>query len=196
MSRRRSLFSHKEGGQSIIEVIFFLIILLILIAGIVELGAILQTKLTVTNAARQGARIGAQGSSDEDITLMTQATIAQVIDCQKSNTEIWVIHAKTDGSGDIGDGCPVTAEHANVETYWCVEHTLGDDPLAPDDDKPPFVTRQDIQDTQRGASNTEVVAVAVSYDHRSIIGLPYSVGGGGLPITTYNVARVESTVDE
>jgi hypothetical protein len=45
----------------------------------------------------------------------------------------------------------------------------------------------------KGVASTEVVGVAVSYDHQSIIGLPYAVGGGGMPVTSYTVMRIERT---
>ncbi|MBN1815014.1 MAG: pilus assembly protein [Anaerolineae bacterium] len=182
------MFRKREKGQSLIEVTFFLIILLILVAGIVEVGAILQTKLAVVNSAREGARFGTQSPSDEDITLVTQSAAANIINYQDDNAEIWVIHAKTGNDGTIGEGCPSVVERSSAETYWCVEHTLGDG-----DTTPPFVTKQDLQNTLQSIAGTEVVGVAVSYDHQSVIGLPYAVGGGGMPVTSFTVMRMETT---
>jgi Flp pilus assembly protein TadG len=185
------MFKHKEKGQSVIELTFFLIILLILIAGIVEVGAILQTKLTVVNSAREGARFGTLSASDDDVTLVTQAAAANIINYDNDSSDIWVIRAKThEDTGAIGTGCPNAAERATAETYWCVEHTVGTGPETPE-----FVTKDDIEDTLEGVNGTEVVGVAVSYDHQSIIGLPYAVGGGGMPVTSFTVMRVESTGD-
>jgi hypothetical protein len=182
------MFKHKEKGQSLIELTFFLIILLILIAGIVEVGAILQTKLAVVNSAREGARFGTQSASDEDITMVTDAATANVINYSSDNADIWVIRAKTDEDGDIGDTCVPVNEREAAETYWCLEHTMGDGPAMPD-----FVTKDDIEVSLKGVASTEVVGVAVAYDHQSIIGLPYAVGGGGMPVTSYTVMRIERT---
>jgi Flp pilus assembly protein TadG len=54
-----------ERGQSLAEFSLVLPILLLLIIGIVEVGNGLNSYLTVVDAARDGARLGAKGSASE-----------------------------------------------------------------------------------------------------------------------------------
>jgi hypothetical protein len=189
------MFRKRERGQSLIEVTFFLIILLILVAGIVEVGAILQTKLTVVNSAREGARFGTVGASDEDITLVTQTSASNVINFSPDDADIWVIRAKTDDSGEIDDACPANIADAKPsDSYWCVSHEVGGGP-----EEPTFFTYDMVANATDGLlygiDDTEYIAVAVSYDHQSVIGLPYAVGGGGMPVNSYTLMRVESNED-
>lgn len=182
------MFRKREKGQSLIEVTFFLIILLILIAGTVELGAILQTKLMVVNSAREGARFGTVGASNDDITLITQQSASNVINYVDENADIWVIRIKTNTAGTIDNACPSDLDTA--DSYWCVGHEVGDG-LA----EPTFLTYGLVAGEGgllKGIPDTEYIAVAVSYDHQSIIGLPYAVGGGGMPVNSYTIMRVES----
>jgi hypothetical protein len=185
------MFRKREKGQSLIEVTFFLIILLILVAGIVEVGAILQTKLTVVNSAREGARFGTVGASDEDITLVTQTSASNVINYRDDNADIWVIRTKTDGNGDIADACPSDLDTA--DSYWCVSHEVG-----AGSDEPDFLTYAIVAGDSgllKGIKGTQYIGVAVSYDHQSIIGLPYAVGGGGMPVNSYTFMPQESNDD-
>lgn len=62
--RRKRLSGEK--GQSLAEFSLVLPILLVLIIGIVEVGNGLNSYLTVVDAARDGARLGAKGSATED----------------------------------------------------------------------------------------------------------------------------------
>lgn len=176
-----------EIGQSLIEVTFFLVILLILITGVVELGAVMNTKLTVVNSAREGARFGVVGTSDVDITLVTQEATSSMLMYREENSEIYVIHAKTGEDGSIAAICP--QDRLNADSYWCVEHTLGDGPGLP-----AFVMREQVQEEMQSIPDTEAVGVAVEYDHHSLIGLPFiDYLVGNIPVNSYTVMRVEAT---
>lgn len=52
-------FRKTEGGQALVEMALVLPILLLLVFGIVEFGRILNAKLIVSNASREGARYAA-----------------------------------------------------------------------------------------------------------------------------------------
>ncbi len=56
-----------EKGQALVEMALALPLLLLLLWGIVEFGRLGHAYLTVTHAAREGARLGAVGYSDEAI---------------------------------------------------------------------------------------------------------------------------------
>ncbi|HAA38201.1 MAG TPA: pilus assembly protein TadG [Firmicutes bacterium] len=55
-------------GQAVVEAAVVLPIILLLLLGMVEVGRICNAYLLVTQAARQGARYGAVGASDAEIT--------------------------------------------------------------------------------------------------------------------------------
>lgn len=54
-------------GQAILELALVLPVLLLLVFGIVEFGRIFHAYLVVTQAAREGARVGVVGGTDADI---------------------------------------------------------------------------------------------------------------------------------
>jgi len=64
-ARRRSV---DERGQALVEFTLILPILVLLLFGIVEMARLGHAYLTVTHAARHGARYGAVGASDSEIT--------------------------------------------------------------------------------------------------------------------------------
>lgn len=176
-----------EIGQSLIEITFFLVLLLILIAGVVELGAVMNVKLTVVNSAREGARFGTVGATDVDITLVTQEAASSMLMYREENSEVYVIHAKTSEDGSIANVCP--QDRLSADSYWCVDHTLGDGAAMPD-----FVVREQVQEELGSIPDTEAVGVAVEYDHQSLIGLPFiDYLVGTIPINSYTVMRVDTT---
>lgn len=66
-------FKNRERGQGLVEFALVLPIFLILVLGIVDFGWALKSYITITNAAREGARYG--------VTCHTNAQIqAQVVD--------------------------------------------------------------------------------------------------------------------
>ncbi len=62
----RSLIAHKhhESGQAVVEFAIVLPILLLLVMGIIQFGFILNGQITVTSAAREGARLAAVSDDD------------------------------------------------------------------------------------------------------------------------------------
>ncbi len=67
-----------ERGQALVEMALVLPILIMLIFGIVEFGRILNTYMTVTELSREGARKGAVGGTDSEITATVQNNAAAV----------------------------------------------------------------------------------------------------------------------
>jgi Flp pilus assembly protein TadG len=56
-----------ERGTALVEFALVLPLLLVLVMGIIDFGRAFQTVVTLTNAAREGARLGATGASASDI---------------------------------------------------------------------------------------------------------------------------------
>lgn len=62
--RRISTERRENRGQSLVEMALFLPILLLLLAGLIEVGMYANVYLTVLDASREGARMGADGDPD------------------------------------------------------------------------------------------------------------------------------------
>lgn len=59
-------FSNKKG-QALVEFAIMLPVLILILAGIMEFGIMLNSYLTIQNASREGARYGIMGCNDTDI---------------------------------------------------------------------------------------------------------------------------------
>lgn len=57
----------REAGQSTVELALVLPILVLLVFGIAEFGRVIHAYLTIEHAAREGARLGIVGASDDAI---------------------------------------------------------------------------------------------------------------------------------
>lgn len=98
--RRR--FSRSERGQSLVEFAMVLPLFLVLIFAIVDFGIGFQQHITLTNAAREGARYGITGKTSKEITNRVKDTAAgmdptvNVVGAQgPSGTELEVTATKT-----------------------------------------------------------------------------------------------------
>ena len=74
-----------DKGQSVVELALTLPVLLIIMVGLVELGSILFSQMTVTNAAREGARFGVAGATDNDIMQVTQNALTTILNYDDTN---------------------------------------------------------------------------------------------------------------
>lgn len=63
----RNLFKRKEKGQSFVEFALVLPILILLVLGIIQFGIIFYGQVTITSAAREGARMSSIGKSYDEI---------------------------------------------------------------------------------------------------------------------------------
>ena len=69
----------RERGQALVEFALVLPIFLILVLGIVDFGWALRSWITVTNSAREGARMGAVGATCDDIKQRAVDTSADLL---------------------------------------------------------------------------------------------------------------------
>jgi len=56
-----------ESGQSVVEFALVLPIFLLLVMGLIQFGAIFNGQITVTSAAREGARLGVVGTPNPEV---------------------------------------------------------------------------------------------------------------------------------
>ena len=67
-SRLSAARRERDGGQSLVEFSFVLIPLFLILLGIIQFGFIFNTWVTMTNAAREGARLGTIYVYDESLS--------------------------------------------------------------------------------------------------------------------------------
>lgn len=101
MKRLLAFFRRQEDGQSLAEAALILPVLIILIAGVVEVSHMAVTQSRITSAARSGARFGANGGEDTGMVETTLRTAIETIGDDESVWDIWIIRAQVDDMGDI-----------------------------------------------------------------------------------------------
>jgi hypothetical protein len=80
-------FLRKEKGQSIVEFALVVPILLIFVMGIIEFGFMFNAYLTISNASREAARLGALGETNTAIELRVD-TIAGRLDASRIGVQV------------------------------------------------------------------------------------------------------------
>lgn len=89
-------------GQSIVEMALLLPVLLMILLGILEFGRVYGAYMIISNAARDGARVGSVGGTT------TQIYTTVINDTSALNTSDINVLTSTTGSGDRGDSITVT----------------------------------------------------------------------------------------
>lgn len=167
MSKQPTLFK-KQRGQSLVEVALFLPIMVILIAGVVEISQLVITQNRVSNAARTAARFGANGGEDEGIVLVALNSVTQTLKMDEGSWDMWTIHGKTTSDGNGFDewsfnhtfGISQTTLYNNVNEAAIQQQILGE-----------------LQKNEQGVTNSWVardlqfVGAYILHDVDSIIGL-------------------------
>lgn len=82
-------FKANEKGQSLVEFALLLPILLLLLLGIIQFGIIFNGQITVTSAAREGARLAAVGADDEQVKdRVEEAAVALLLNIDRDEVNI------------------------------------------------------------------------------------------------------------
>ena len=166
----------QERGQGLVEMALILPFLLVLVVGIVELGVALNRQLIVVNAAREGARFGAQGARPDDIYAQTRLATSEMLDFNEKNAVIVVVHAETDDDGEDFAKWEPTVYPSGAP----VPHVTPEGVLA------------ELQ-AEGNAADVELVIVDVEYDHEAVLGFPFvSALMGQIPIGSWAAMRLET----
>ncbi|MCR4405955.1 MAG: pilus assembly protein [Anaerolineae bacterium] len=173
----------KNRGQSVVELALVLPIMLVIVVGLVEIGSILFTQMTVTNAAREGARFGVTGATDNDITLVAQNALATILKYEDTRVALYVIRGKTGSDGHFN----TSSEDIRSASYWRVRQTISSTiPSTP-------VSATAIEQDLGHSPNVEVLIVQAFYDHDSLLGLPFvDFLARGAVLNSYTLMRMGS----
>lgn len=93
-------------GQSLVEVALVLPILMILVLGMIEFGWILNGKITLSNAAREGARFAVVSSEDAEVMSKTE----DVVKNSMSGSSLIYVGVNLTGISEGHDSAKITAE--------------------------------------------------------------------------------------
>jgi hypothetical protein len=104
----------REAGQSLVELALFMPIFLIIIIGLIEVSQLVITQNRISNAARIGARFGANGGEDEGMALVVLNAVTQTLDLSPNRWDIWTIRGTVNPGGD-----------GFLPETWQFEHVYG-----------------------------------------------------------------------
>jgi hypothetical protein len=169
--------NRQERGQSLVELALFFPILLLLVAGLIEVSNLLITKNRIETAARAAARFAAAGGKDVHTVALNSVT--DTLDLSSGVWDIWTIKAQVNEAGDDFNSWDV------VHTYGLSNTTVFTDVAATLTATLPSQVLYELQTNELGihvepdaadentqiAADLEVVGVLIVHDINSILGL-------------------------
>ena len=176
----------KNKGQSVVEMAIMMPILVVIVVGLVEIGAILFSQMTVTNAAREGTRFGVAGGNDHDITLVAQEALSVTLNYNGNNANLYIFRGKTGADGHFD----TSTSDLDAESYWYVHQTIsGTTSIA----SSKLISPTKIESELGYMPDTEVLIVQAFYDHKSLLGLPVIDWlADQVLLSSYTLMRMES----
>ncbi|MBK8986102.1 MAG: pilus assembly protein [Chloroflexi bacterium] len=181
-SHHPSTFSKR--GQSLVELALVLPILLVLIAGTVEVSNLLITKNRIETAARAAARFASDGGVDVHIIALNSVT--QTLDLSEGVWDIFTIRGRINNQGTAFDNASWEVVHFGLgqtrvytDVLARIEASCTTDCLKAEMIAELQGNRQGVQ-SQALAAGLEVVGVYVIHDIDSILGLNALPGLAGI----------------
>jgi hypothetical protein len=185
----RNPFYPRERGQSLVEVALFFPIFIIIVAGLVEVSNLVITQNRVNNAARVGARFGANGGENEGMMIAALNSVTQTLGLEEDVWDVWAIRGQVNSAGTAID--PDT---------WEFEHVYGVASTQAFSDVNETEVRQQVLDQLRTdqsgnnpggiAGGLRFVGLYTIHDIQSILGLDVLPALAGLnSISSLNVMR-------
>lgn len=195
--------SGRRKGQSIVEFALVLPLLLLIVAGALEVGNLLTNYNRMQLSAREGARFGAAGGTDNGVKEVMIQSLTQTIEVDPDFLSIWIIRptiAYNAGSGTW------SWSNSTANPPWgidenCVYGDLCGDAFTPPDPAP--VNAADVlaevsQVTGSGyttLNGTTFVIAVIHYEAPTILNLPFfnieGEAGGRVPLTTHAIMNQE-----
>jgi hypothetical protein len=204
LNRRPATFhrgGETERGQAIVEFALSLPLLLLIIAGVAEVGNLLVAYNQVQLLAREGARFAARGRPDSEISdvIFASPDEAGEIDPRYSpdRMSVWIVRPTLNINAGTwsweGDSSGTTWGDA---TEKCVYGDICADSGATSEIDPAVVLdeMQDIPDTGDGLSGETFTVVAINYEIQTLLNLPiFTIGENGMvPVRVYTIIRQET----
>ncbi len=174
---RGRILRSREKGQSLVEMAFALPILMFLVVGIIELGYAMNAYMQTVNAAREGARFGSMGGSDDAITSIVQGATSGLVQYGEDNTKLWIARVEIDDDCTVSDVTPGLTLNAPFEANpVTVEEIVGQ-----------------LQAQGGDYCGLSFVAVDLHYRSASFLGLPMVKQlSEAVPMRSLAVMRLEA----
>jgi hypothetical protein len=172
----------KQRGQSLVEVALFLPILIIIIAGVIEVSQLLITQNRINTASRAATRFGASGGENEGIRRVALGNVTDTLNLDEALWDMWVLRGQVNEAGN------------NVE-QWEFEHVYGISNTvrfsAVDQENLRQRVLQELSVDGRSPADLQFVGTYVQHDVNTILGLdalPWLAGYNS--IASLNVMRI------
>lgn len=178
----------KQRGQSLVEVALFLPILIIIIAGVVEVSQLLITQNRINSASRAAARFGANGGENEGMRRVILGNVTATLDLNEALWDIWVMRGEVNDAG-------------NTIEQWEFEHVYGISNTVRFSEVDQDLIRQrvlnQLAESGRSAADLNFVGTYVQHDVNTLLGLdalPWLQGYNS--VASLNVMRIISQTAE
>ena len=104
MKRRRHAASDsRDRGSVAVEFALLLPVLLLILFGIIDFGRAISYQITLTQAAREGARVASLGGSTSAVTTRTESAAAPTLTLTSANITVTPATSPACGPGAGGD---------------------------------------------------------------------------------------------
>lgn len=123
--------TRREQGQSLVEMALVLPLIILLFMGVFDFGRAILTYNSVSEAARNGARVAIVNQTSADICRVTAeraTTLALPTTCAANSTAVGVCVTATSG---IGSGCQVRCTTLTPACFQTVQVTATFSPITP-----------------------------------------------------------------
>ncbi len=90
-----------QEGQSLVELALFLPLVLMLIAGVSEIGQMLLTTNRVQSAVRSATRFGSNGGENAGMVIVGLNTVTQTLPLDSDRWDMWIIRGLTNNTGNF-----------------------------------------------------------------------------------------------
>ncbi len=191
-----------QRGQSLAEFTLVLPILLLIVAGVLEVGNILTIYNRVQLAAREGARFGAAGGADI-LSIIDQAS-RESLNLAEDQMTVWVVRPVIDTEHTGLDGQPWTWQDATLAKPWGVDEECIFGDLCDAGTQSPVTPTRVLDHVRRigttGTYHTSIdgnrfVVVVIYYRVDTILNLPFfKIPGesqGRVPVWAFGVFNQE-----
>ncbi len=99
MIQSKAKANRKERGQALVEFAMLLPLFLVVIFLSIDFGVGLTRWVILTNATREGARLGVTGASSNEVAIKTATTTGGLV----GTKDVTVNYIDANGNGDVGD---------------------------------------------------------------------------------------------
>jgi hypothetical protein len=188
-NRQLKRSQRRQRGQSLVEFALTMPILLVIVGGVLEVGNLLTHYNRSLVAAREGARFGAAGGTDEGVRIVVEQAAQDSLIIDPDQLTIWAIRPVVDTGTN-----PWSWENGDAGNPWGVDVNCVFGNACGTLDIDPDVVMQDIIQVGTGPEyasidgDTVVVAV-VRYETDTILNLnffgPSTQADGRVPIWSY-----------